>query len=428
MSPTKDTLPGDPNAVVEWQRPDDRFVPIRACELVTALADDLPHFGPQADQFPRLAKALADVVAQEAGAFEAQLADQYADFNPDRDTVPLKDLTHARTAEAYDALLAQLNYLLKKANFQQLTDPEIAAAVRQANRHSLRIKLRPERIAHLSIWVRGRSRTTREFRDWRRPWKLRNQQIDIFRRLAVIARLNDEPHVIIKLFKDIPVEDVEALLPHAEVEMSWRDRILVLGGGGGMAYSTAAKLLKLSTGALALSRLLWVLLVGAGALVFRTFRSYQTARSRRVSQRTTNLYYQNLSNNAAALQALSAMIAQEEHKEALLAYAFCLAADSPITNPSTLRHSIEQYLQSRFRVYCQFDVEDALETLTRLKLWTDERNLQVLPPTDAIEELADHWRHRLSVAYHLTQAVPAPNPIATEGTDPDQSARDSRRD
>jgi hypothetical protein len=400
MTARQSELASDPTAGVDWHRPDDRFVPIRACELVAALADDAERLGFGADAFRRVALALQDVIEQEAAAFQRELADLYAVFNPDRDTRPLRAPAAVRTPEAYADLDKRLAYLLKKANFERLSDVQIEAAVRAANTHGLRVRLHPDRVEDLAIWVRGRGRVERDRRTWRHPMRGEHRLLEVFRRIVVVARLRGEPHVLIKMFKDIPVEDVEALLPHAEIEMSWRDRVLLMGGGAGTLGSTASKVFGFLKGVAALSNLLWAVLFGAAMLTYRTFMGYRRARTNRDSQRTRQLYYQNLGNNGAALQTLVSMIAQEELKEAVLAYALCHGPGERSWTTADLAARVATYLSERFAVAVDFDAPDAVESLERLNLFRSTLALRVLPCDEAEQRLHQHWADRRSAAYH----------------------------
>lgn len=390
----------DPTADVEWRRPDNRFVPIRACELIAALVDDAKRFGCDRDGLVGVATALRDVIEQETGAFERELADSYAVFSPDRDTQPIKPLEELRTPDAYDCLFSRLSYLLEKANFEKLTNVQIDQFVSAANSHGLRVRLRPELIEHLEIWVRGRGEIERETRTFRHPFRGVTRKFAIFRRIVVVARRSDAPHVIIKMFKDIPEVDVEALLPHAEVEMNWRDRILLMGGGAGTIGSTAMKISKLAISLVTLSKLLWVVLVGAAILAWRTLMGYRRACSSRDSQRTRHLYYQNLNNNAGAIQALTAMIGQEELKEAVLAYALCHGDGAGIRTADDLADAADRYLSERFGVEVDFDATDAIESLRRLELCTGKDCLCPVSCGVAVNVLAERWRRRISEKYH----------------------------
>lgn len=400
MKGARKQLDHDPTREVEWHRPDDRFVPVRACEMVAALADAAERFGLSAAQIDAVADGLHDIIVQEAACFQKELGDGYAAFNPDRDTQPLTPLMQARTPEAYANLDAQLAYLLDKANFQPLSHIEVDEAIRTANAYGLRIRLNPERIEQLNVWVRGRGTVERVLRSWRHPIRGVPVQRPVYRRLAVVARLHDDPHVIVKLFKEIPEEDVEALLPHAEVDMGWRDRLIVFGGGAGALGSSVGKIWAIITGVAALSQFLWVLIAGMFAMAFRTFMGYRRARRNRDSQRTQHLYFQNLGNNSSAIQTLITTVAQEELKEAILAYAFCHDVKSPPAEASELDRRIEAFIRERFFVHVDFDAADALETLTRLELLAARKPLRVVAPDDAVRTLREHWQTRRTEHYH----------------------------
>ena len=379
----------DPTAGIEVHQPDDRFVPIQPGELVAALSRDAARFGTCAAELRPLAELLQSVLAQEAAAFERTLLELYSPFNPDRDTLALTDLSAARTPQNYSELAGRLERLFDKANFERLSEVQIAAAIRAANTHGLKVRLRPERVETLAVWVRGRGTAERRVRTWRSPLRPERRVVPVYRRLAVVARLRDDPNVLLKMFKEIPIEDVEALLPHAEVEMNWFDRVKMFSGGAGALGSTATKVF----GVLALTKLLWVVTIGLATLMVRTFLGYRRARINRDWQRTRHLYYQNLANNAGVIHKLVAMIAQEELKEALLAYAFCAAPGSTaLRKPEELDRRIETYLLQRFGAQVDFDGPDAIRTLERLELWNDRTALRVVPPQQALGRLRQRWQ------------------------------------
>lgn len=397
-------LSQDPTVHVEWHRPDDRFVPVRPCDLVAALAEDHERFRIDPDLLRRFAQALQDVIEQEADTFHRDLLDRYAAVNPDRDTRPLVPLAQQRTPELYARLTRQIAYLLEKANFRQLSQVQVDAAIRTARAFGLCIRLRPDRVQHLAVWARGRGTTTRTRRRWFRPWRVETLTLPVYRRLVVVAQLRDDPHLLVKLFKNIPDIDVEALLPHAEVVMTLQDRLLVFGGGAGALGSTAKLLVGFFMGvATALSQLAWVVLLGAGTMAWRTIMGYRRARSSRDSQRTQHLYFQNLANNGAAIQTLAAIVVQEELKEALLAYVFCHAAQPLCADEADLDRRIEAYLRARFDIRVDFDACDALDKLVRLELFTSRSPLRVAVPAKACQLLEAHWQHRRTAEYHKDQ-------------------------
>jgi hypothetical protein len=203
---------------------------------------------------------------------------------------------------------------------------------------------------------------------------------------------------MIKLFKDIPEEDVEALLPHAEISMTWLDRAFMFSGGLGAIGSTTMKVL--SGGLLVFSRVLWTLSFGLGILAWRVIHGYRRTRMQRDSQRTKHLYYQNLSNNLGSIYTLVSLISQEELKEAGLAYFICATADPPIQSVGDLKSRCESLLTVRFGSPVDFDVADAVHTLDRLKLWSDRGTWRVHPPPMAACQLDAHSIERRKEMHH----------------------------
>ncbi|MCA9300877.1 MAG: DUF3754 domain-containing protein, partial [Phycisphaerales bacterium] len=230
--------------------PDDRFIPVRACDLLDAVAtDDDIGFA----EMREIGDLCRHLVEQEAGALERAIEATYAPSNPDRETI----LLGAPRADA-DALHRSLRYLLDKANFEVLDDIGIADAPDAARARGVRVRLRPDRIESMTLAVRGRTSRMRHVRDARHPLKGTWQEEQIYRRLVVVSRLKDDVAIHLKLFREIPLADLEALLPHAEVRMNWVDRAKVAGGGVGVVGATALKISKVLVSIATISKLLWI--------------------------------------------------------------------------------------------------------------------------------------------------------------------------
>jgi hypothetical protein len=387
------------------QLPDDRFIPVRHEDLVAAIETDPQRFGAAHRQIARVAEAVARVIDQETTAFRRDLDCRYAVFNPDRETVAPEDLTNARCPEGYDAFRARLHYLLDKANFERLDHVQIESAVQAANSQGLRIRVRPERVDHLDLYVRGRAYTSRAFKTWRRPIKGVPRELDLYRRLAVVVQLKESPYVALKLFRDIPAADIEALLPHAEVRMTPFDRVKLIGGGAGALSGVATKLFwMLVGGAVVASQLMWLAVVALFGLSLKSLLGSRRAMAAGDFQRTRHLYDRNLSNNAGVLHHLLTLVAHEELKEAVLAYAFLASGDGAITKATELDGRVERWLCDRFHVEVNYDCPDALETLERFGLWADRERWRVAEPSDAIARLEAHWSARRTADYHLSAA------------------------
>src|SRR5690606_14540999 len=305
-------------------------------------------------------------------------------------------------------------YVLDKANYELLDTAQVEAAVGAANSHGIRIRVnpgrgrwlelwvrgrttgaravrtlwrtlkgeQPERVRWIELWVRGRTTGARAVRTLWRPLKGEQRELELYRRLAVVFQSKDDEAINLKLFREIPVADVEALLPHAEVAMSALDRLKVLGSSLGALGGVAGKLLESTVVA---SQMLWLAVVALGGLSVRSFLGYRRAKHVRLSQMTHHLYYQNVANNAGVLHQMVASIGQEELKEAVLAYA--IVHGGGIGDAESLRLDAARWLWERFEVEVDFDGPDAVATLERLGLWDDRERWVPCGPTAAVERL-----------------------------------------
>ncbi len=395
------------HAPPEAAPPDDRFIPVRAIDLVRAIEEDPDAFAGAGEWAADIEEAIRDIAEQEATSLERSVAELYAEFNPDRDTVQL-DCPIPPDVRMHD-LATLASYLLIKANFVKLSDVQIEEALSTANSHGLRVRVDHDMVERLDLWVRGRATTTRRRRTIRRPWRGVPMTLDVFQRLVVVGRLAGEHHVFLKLFREIPVADIEALLPHAEVAPTWWDRIKVWGGGAGAFGGVGMKLLQgiALTGA-AFATFLWLVISACVLMAVRTILGYKRTRTARDWQRTRHLYFQNMANNAGVVHTLVALLSGEEVKEALLAYVFCRmrtdADDGQAPGADDLRTQVESWINRRFGREMIFDVDDAIETLERLDLFADRGRLEVVDPDEALRRLHEHRKGRKSWRYHHEQA------------------------
>lgn len=376
--------------------PDDRYIPIRTADLLAALVRDA---GEHASLVTAFADALERIVHAESSALSRRLERAYAPFNPDRETVAVGDAGGDSSTLA--TLATVLDYTFDKANYDLLEDTQVRAAIASASVHGMKVRVNPDKVGDLQLYVRGRTQETRLVRTLRRPIVGEMREVELYRRLAIVYRMSDSLEVGIKLFREIPVANLEALLPHAEVGMSTFDRIKILGGGigavGGATWKAVAVLVQ---GSMIAGQYFWALTLGLAGLSVRSVLGYRRARDLRVSQRTHHLYYQNIANNAGVLDLLVTSIGHEEIKETLLAYALLVLRSGEAKDAESLSSLAKAWIAERFYVELDYDVADALESIDRLGLWEDRESMRVVSPEVALARLVAMWRDRDTEDYH----------------------------
>jgi hypothetical protein len=220
----------------------------------------------------------------------------------------------------------------------------------------------------------------------------------LFRLKSAEAGAGNPETVYLKMFKDIPKVDVELLLPATRVKMTLVDhgRIFLPTASG--VVITIYKVLR---GALALAfagvygTLAFLGLVG-GAIGYgvKSFLGYVRARDKYRLNLTTNLYYQNLDNNAGVLYRLIDEAEEQECREAILAY-FLLwqRAGSTGWTAEHLDRQAERFLHDATGLDVDFEIGDALDKLERLQLVerTGSSTFRATPIGEALVRLDRDW-------------------------------------
>jgi hypothetical protein len=195
--------------------------------------------------------------------------------------------------------------------------------------------------------------------------------------------------VHLKLFKDIPLSDLEMLFPNSRIQLSRFDKFkLGITSGGGTAGGAAATISKVAAAA---SPFTIVIAIGGFAgLLARQIGKVFNQRTRYMMKLAQHLYYHNQANNLGVVSRVVDMAEEEESKEALLAYAMLSTKGS--MSPEQLDTACEAWLKTHFSVGCDFDVADALQKLEKDSLARcEEGRYLAVPINDALKNLDSYW-------------------------------------
>jgi hypothetical protein len=236
------------------------------------------------------------------------------------------------------------------------------------------------------------------------------KNVEAYQRLIVLLRFKpsrklpknvDINSLYIKLFRDIPKADLEMLLPGTRVQMGWFDRgqigLPILTGIGTVLYQVFSSVSKLVLFSIATLTDVFYFLAFVGGFVgygVKSYFGYQTTKQRYQLTLTESLFFQNLGNNAGVLVHLVDEAEEQENREAILAYWFLWrqAGEEGLTC-AELDDRVEQYLLERAKLHVDFEVEDAMSKLERLKLTQKGENgrYRAIPLDDALATLDERW-------------------------------------
>lgn len=190
-----------------------------------------------------------------------------------------------------------------------------------------------------------------------------------FKRVVLAARTK-RGHLVLKSFKDTPLEGLEQLLPELKVRTPALQRALLnlMLVVSGVAFFVNVAMVMLTDLKMATSLLL---LLFAAFMGLRASKMFGQRRSVQALELAHMLYYRSTSNNSELLSAL-ALRAQDEHvKEALLAHSFLArrppgAQGPPEETSQWLQSEVENWLLTQSGCEVAFDGTRALGHLQSL--------------------------------------------------------------
>jgi hypothetical protein len=313
----------------------------------------------------------------------------YTPFNPDSDTITLKEYTPTQLDHMEKKFLSHIIPLLEHANYEQLTQENIHKAIEETSPYGVEVSVNFDEFEKFFLFFRG-SAIKKEHKRRLKTLFLQKREVQtkVYRRLFLLVKqqVNGKTVLYMKLFKDIPQSDLEMLFPNIKIKIALFDKIkLLITGGGGTIAGTMTLLGKL---AVALEPMALLSAIGAfGALIGRQVMSIFNHRTKYTAQLTKNLYFYNLNNNLGTVTHMLDTAEEEESKEALLAYFFLLKAGTTMTKEELDTH-IETFIQSTFHIPMDFEIDDAISKLVHLKLvQRDSETLQALRVDDALHIL-----------------------------------------
>jgi hypothetical protein len=391
----------------------EHYIPLRPADLVQKLADDPAVTIFERELFRQFCELVEATIHHDYHSRLAELKSAYAPFDPDSDAAAQGEYSNAERAASCRRLFERFDALLARANYRRLSRQQLEEALRTPGDDGLSLALDLAIFERLEIYARGDCLLPRTSRSWRRLWKDEPKAVPGYRRLAIIFRLAQQtPHtgpldtraVMLKLFKDIPQQDVETLLPGANIRIGWLEQAkIVLPTLSGVGL-TIFKLLKgaAAVAFASLYGLLAFLALISGAIGYgvRSFYGYLRTREKYQLSLTRSLYFQNLDNNAGVLYHLLNEAEEQEFREVVLAWWLLWRGGMAGARAAELDAAAEHWLQERFCLAVDFEVADALDKLRRLGLAAPSSSgrWQAVTIASALETLDRAWDQQFS--YH----------------------------
>lgn len=419
----------------------EHFIPYCRADVIDMCAEDGRLEPGAVDEFRDFCKILESLVHFEHHAQLETLKDSYRPFNPDRDTHEFAPPSADEVPAMRERLTQMLQRVLESANYKHVSEQEIEASFDEAALFQIRLEINFDDYEEVVVYARGERQREEEVPMW---YGLRKKTISIayYERVAIFVKFKPKEHfsekrlknmvfepdtTILKLFQNIPKADMEMLFPNTEVRMRTIDKLFI--GVPAVVGGLVVLVTKLAVlGSVFLFLLYWLALITKksapptaaefitlaiglgtlGAFIFRQYSNFKNRKIKFMKELTDNLYFRNLDNNAGVFHHLIDAAEEEECKEMILAYYFLVSRDEEFTQKS-VDEAVEAWFAEKWKVELDFEVDDAMDKLERLKLAHREgETLRCLSLPDAKRRIDEIWDNYFR--YH--EAGDAPEPSA----------------
>ncbi|XP_058136501.1 transmembrane protein 143 [Dasypus novemcinctus] len=280
----------------------------------------------------------------------------YDPINPDRETLDQPLLTDSQRLSNEQEVLQALEPLLAQANFSPLSEDALAyALVVHHPQDEVQVTINLDQYVYMHFWALGQRVGQMPLKSSvgsKRGFFTRSPPAErrYFKRVVLAARTK-RGHLVLKSFKDTPLEGLEQLLPELKVRTSVLQRALL-----NLTLVVSGVVVFVNVGMVVLSDLKvatsLLLLIFAVFMGLRASKMFGQRRSAQALELAHMLYYRSTSNNSELLSAL-ALRAQAEHaKEALLAHSFLARLPGGARRPPEetslwLQSEVENWLLSQ---------------------------------------------------------------------------------
>ena len=392
----------------------ESFVPMQTADLVEFLVQHPALGSSDQSSFRQLASLVLSLLHHLYRQRHEQLATAYAPLDPDRDTLLSRVPIPAQRERMAEEVFTRIQDALHRANYRRLSQDDIEQALQAASLWGIRMRVNFGRLQRLEVYSRGAVIGKRARRNWRTLLKLEMFDVPLYQRLVVMFRTCDghkspehfdSRKVYLRMFKNVPQQDVDMMLPASGIQMSWLDHsqiVLPSMYAVGMTFWRVLRNVLLLTlvGLFKTVALFFIVLFAIGFGVKSMFTYSANTRRRYLLNMAQSLYYQNLDNNAGVMFRLLEDGEQQEACEAILAYfvaAFVLAGRNEITL-TEISAQCEAILHEATGVAVAFDIEAASRDLVHLGILKMNQDYwTALTVQAAVKQLNATWDNWFSV-------------------------------
>jgi len=335
-----------------------------------------------------------------------EMKEQYAPMDPDSN----EEINYSN--DNVIKFLQTFDETMVNGNWEPITGEEIEQALEAEDVLPISLDVRFDEYQNQRYYKLGQNIEQREVRTL---FGLRKEvkAVRIFEKVITVLEFHDEDWFLsnnkkryypgqeghgmhLRLFKDVPHLDMEVIFSNTSPSMRTLEKIKIfaplIAGLVSLGMKYGPLLFGGETGSTSLS-LVGGLLSGLGAYVLKTYTSYQKTREKFRNIVAKDMYFKGLANNSSVLSVVVDMAEEQEVKEAILAYGILVMNQPNSFTEESLDRYIESWLMNCFDTDIDFEVDDALAKLDKMRLLNrnDSGLLSVRGIGEALLLLDDYW-------------------------------------
>lgn len=297
------------------------------------------------------------------------------------------------TIEPMEQVIELLGQIMDDAGYKKVGHADIEKCVGVASQWGVPLHVNLDLLEQLVVYARGDIMGTRFQRRLRKMYRMEAFEIPVYQRMVVAFRLKSElqgdealstDKMHLRMFKNIPKEDVDTLLPGARVRISGLDHVkIIVPSLGGFLMSLrkiAQYAILFAVIALHWSLILVGLLIG---YLIKSTLGYFEAKKKRELKLTRNLYFQKLDTNAGVGHRIIQQAHRQRTCELVVACYALQTADEPLS-PRRLRRRCERILREAVGVEIDFQVERVLASLRQFNHAVSDGERWHLAPLESL--------------------------------------------
>ncbi len=372
------------NEEIQFLEQREHFIPVRIPVILYHILNTPQLVSEERDNIALICEMLQNQYHFDYHKELLNIRADFVPFDPDLDTLEDKQYSEEERKSKGNELISLLCNLVERCNFIQLQKEELNSCLKLQSNYGLEVEVDLDDFESFYVYYRGITPVVIQEPKWK-FWKTKVHPTKEFKRVFVTAQYLDSKggNVIVKLFKDVSVENLKIVAPNRRLLMPFWDRLKIGGTVASGIIPSAFKIVMwFFFKAVVLSG--WFILVFLFVLIMsgiKGFFGFLNSKTKYMQIISSSLYYQTLSNNTGAINQLVDMAEIQEVKEILLAwYIMYLHQDKSLTEKQ-LDELTEAWIQKEFKIDVDFEVDDAIRKLIEKDL------VQVHPPVNENEEI-----------------------------------------